>query len=62
MKTEIGRCRDCQYWKLINKMGDCVKTINGWIEGVGSTSDDGNWDGGIITGPDFGCVHWEEKE
>ena len=67
-------CEDCKHWQepksvdsslwdllniLYNKMGTCLKTINGWREGVGTMSDDG-WESGIYTGPRFGCVHFEE--
>ena len=40
-------------------MGLCIKTIHGWRDGVGTMSDDG-WEAGIYTGPDFGCVHFED--
>ena len=40
-------------------MGLCIKTITGWRDGVGTMSDDG-WEAGIYTGPDFGCVHFED--
>ena len=53
-------CEDCKHWQEPNnKMGTCLKTINGWRDGVGTMSDDG-WESGIYTGPRFGCVHFEE--
>lgn len=61
-------CKTCKYWKLINKMGDCIKTVHGWREMAASGTDwdtckaSGQFDGGIITGPDFGCLHHEFKE
>ena len=54
-------CEDCKYWREPNrKMGMCTKTINNWREGIGTALDDG-WEAGIYTGPDFGCIHFEEE-
>ena len=53
-------CEDCKHWKQPNhKMGECLKTINDWREGIGTMSPNG-WEGGMYTGPRFGCVHFEE--
>ena len=58
----MGYCEDCRFWREPNnKMGMCLKTIDGWEEGVGTMSDDG-WEAGLYTGPLFGCVHFEEVE
>ena len=60
IKMDVGYCDNCKYWKEPNnKMGMCLKTINGWEAGVGTMSEDG-WEGGIYTGPYYGCVHFEE--
>ena len=49
-------CEDCKHWKQPNhKMGECLKTINDWREGIGTMSPNG-WEGGMYTGPRFGCV------
>tara|TARA_B110001454_G_C12577571_1_gene374653 strand:+ start:172 stop:387 length:216 start_codon:yes stop_codon:yes gene_type:complete len=51
-------CEDCKHWKEPdNKMGECLKTINGWREGIASMSPNG-WECGMYTGPRFGCVHF----
>ena len=42
-------------------MGLCRKTTNGWEASVGTMSEDG-WEGGIYTGPYYGCVHFVEEE
>ena len=55
-------CINCRYWKEPNnKMGECLKTINGWESGIGTMSDSG-WEGGMYTGPYFGCIHFEKGE
>ena len=55
-------CENCKHWKQPNhKMGECLKTINDWREGVGTMSPNG-WEGGMYTGPRFGCVHFEEDD
>jgi hypothetical protein len=59
---EIGFCEDCAYWQPPNnKMGVCLKTINDYRKGVGIMTDDG-WESGMYTGPQFGCVHFEDLE
>ena len=51
-------CEDCKYWKEPNKkMGECLKTINDWRDGVATMSPNG-WECGMYTGPRFGCVHF----
>jgi hypothetical protein len=54
------KCENCRFWgKPSNKMGTCLKTIHGWKGGVGTMSDEG-WEAGIYTGPEFGCIYFEE--
>jgi len=42
-------------------MGVCLKTIDDYREGVGIMTDDG-WESGMYTGPQFGCVHFDDLE
>tara|TARA_Y100001951_G_C11200239_1_gene216683 strand:- start:261 stop:497 length:237 start_codon:yes stop_codon:yes gene_type:complete len=52
-------CEDCNYWREPNnKMGMCLKTIDGWEAGVGTMADL-EWEAGIYTGPKFGCIHFK---
>lgn len=61
----IGRCKTCKWWQgreknkfgWISKYCDHPKIGGGDIEtdGVEETDD-------LQMGPDFGCVHWEDKE
>ena len=62
MEDNVGYCDCCKYWtEPSNKMGLCRKTINNSEAGVGTMSEDG-WEGGIYTGPYYGCVHFKEEE
>ena len=57
----VGVCGSCKYWKLPNnKMGTCLKTIEGWKGGVGTMADY-EWESGIYTGPDYGCIYFEDN-
>ena len=57
----VGVCSSCKYWRLPNnKMGTCLKTIQGWKGGVGTIADF-EWEAGIYTGPDYGCIYFEDK-
>jgi len=59
---EIGFCEDCTHWQPPNnKMGVCLKTIDDYRKGVGIMTDDG-WESGMYTGPQFGCVHFDDLE
>ena len=60
--NNLGYCEDCKHWDKYtsnNKMGVCRNTINGWESSVGTMSEDG-WEGGIYTGPYYGCIHFEK--
>ena len=62
-RKTIGTCKECRWWKLIYVMGDCTKTVSGWRGTMASgNNENSEWEGGVLTGPDFGCWHWEEKE
>ena len=58
-------CKNCKHWEefYLNGMGKCKKAydiINGnfyYKEMDCIKSDDR-----IMVGPDFGCIHWDEKE
>lgn len=60
----MNKCKDCKWWDFTSdsKYRFCdhpkiTGAYNGdeldWVSNV---------DEGILTGPEFGCVHWEEKE
>lgn len=69
-----GRCKTCKWWDvwarskpagrspMSPERGKCGHPKVG--NGNGDNSDgamDSEAYGGIDTGPDFGCVHWEAK-
>lgn len=64
MKT-IGACKDCKWWEKDEHWGDNVgicqsqKIADPAIDAQAFQCTDKYED--ILTGPDFGCVHWEEK-
>lgn len=64
MKT-IGTCKDCKWWEKDEHWGDNVgicqspKIADPAIDAQAFQCTDKYED--ILTGPDFGCVHWEEK-
>ena len=54
-------CKECKWWQVpTNKMGMCLKTVHGWRRGFGVMA--AEWESGLYTGPDFGCIHFEEGE
>ena len=57
----VGYCVDCKHWKKPrNVMGICLKTIEGWESSVGTMDEE--WEGGLYTGPLYGCVHFRKAE
>lgn len=66
-KTEIGNCRDCRWWGTKYESwpsGEPIKTCGKNVDHAKSMmmmKPIGHLDG-IMTGPDFGCIHWKEKE
>jgi hypothetical protein len=71
----IGQCRDCECWDFGDRegfdLGSCNLQI--WDKSKGADRCEvGDWDyhnntfeddcGILYTGPEFGCVHWEQKE
>jgi hypothetical protein len=64
----VAKCKDCKSWDAPDVKdrepfrGHCKSPKVG---GALGEDDDGAMDneayGGIDTGPDFGCVHWEAK-
>ena len=69
-----GRCKDCRYWQITDRHWTKVEKNTcrapAMLFGYGFEphevpddgvliEDDEGW--GWLTGPDFGCVHWESK-
>lgn len=60
-KTEIGQCKDCKWWEAgrRDEFGRCHKLLkkygfhNQWPKDPVKC---------LETEPDFGCIHWEEKD
>lgn len=61
-------CNACKWWSGPTKIKEfynphgaaeckCPKMVGGEIDGI----EDAIGGGTLITGPDFGCVHWEKK-
>ena len=63
-KTEIGQCKDCRYWdKAFDRMGNCRKSFPDYpTSGFGYWNERGWWKSDVLTGKNFGCVHWEAKD
>ena len=63
MKTEIGTCKDCRWWRSEQSqtMKPCKKEITADRYAVDGGWGDNEYKRGIVTGPDFGCIHWEER-
>ena len=64
----MGRCRTCKHWKIREEMpfGECSNEhMNyGYTFEISDISldcvlieDDEGW--GMLTGPEFGCVHYD---
>lgn len=59
-KVKMGTCKNCRWWRKLQEMGDCnahskterVSAHGGWTDG-------GEWKENIVTGPDFGCIHFK---
>ena len=65
--TEIGTCKDCKWWERHSGNvggGNCYELspldddfikdgIYAWVSDSRSA---------IAVGPDFGCIHWEQKK
>jgi hypothetical protein len=71
MNEDIKNCENCKFWfgrdEKFHEMGDCLKISGDDLpadEGcIGKIEMDGKTfiaDGGIITGRNFGCVHFEK--
>lgn len=67
----MKNCENCQFWfgrqEKFNEMGDCLKisddNLPADIGCVGKMEIEGQTyiaDGGIITGKNFGCIHFEK--
>jgi hypothetical protein len=62
----VARCKDCKWWGSKAWIGpgrnhcDHPKVANGNGEDADGAMDSEEY-GGIDTGPEFGCVHWEGK-
>lgn len=66
----MGRCKDCRHWQAsreeVKNGNECrsPRLLRGYgftevpVDGA-LVEDDCGW--GLITGPDFGCVLFEEK-
>jgi hypothetical protein len=76
MSDYMGRCATCVHWgnsraftdDELNRLKscDCPKFTYGYWDKEGEVPDDGGrieddegW--GMVTGPEFGCIHWKEK-
>ena len=67
----MNTCKDCKWWqdwRPKNTCGECVHshTTKDWpmcdqVQENGEDDADGDGPYGLLTGPDFGCVHWEAK-
>lgn len=60
------RCRTCKHWgenRVCNEafVRVVIKDFNTSQERIELDADD-ELSQSLITGPDFGCVHWEGKE
>lgn len=59
----MNTCKNCKHWEFIDvgTVGLCNHPKVGQT-GDNLTRDGLNVsDGEVITGPDFGCVHWKQK-
>lgn len=72
-KTEIGHCRDCMFWhpyhegNLSGTIGACLVINKEHLFPVNTKDADEGWPveitfSGVDTFPNFGCIHWKEKE
>jgi hypothetical protein len=59
-------CANCKSWAPPQFAGELLGHCNHRKVGMGGEFPDGAMDaeayGGIDTGPDFGCLHWEKRE
>ena len=65
--TDEKTCKNCKWWS-VNFEGDCsfVKTVHvihkpTQFEVIGIARDDQGLEWFLRTGPDFGCIHFEQK-
>lgn len=66
----MNTCKDCKFWgSIIESERNNKKHCGHEKVSCGSSKDsdslDAGCDGydyGIETGPDFGCIHWKEKQ
>jgi len=72
-RKKIGTCKDCKHWKHTNwNYGECSPMLDGMgIHYLAEERKDLYCFGFIgfsgktvscLSGSDFGCIHWEEKE
>lgn len=70
VKLVAGKCRTCKHWANIPQpMRGCLR-VEGYIaqeaddlfavDGASDRDGDGYFPC-VVTGPEFGCVHWEAK-
>ena len=76
-QLESGRCESCAFWvnQISKHFGEdlddrktckCPKihygyhTLDIWMSDMVNIENDEGW--GMLTGPKFGCVHWNIKE
>lgn len=61
----MNTCKTCKWWEKAKWRQDCKCTNQklGTLDddGIDVEGCEGGWDY-MTTGPDFGCIHWEEKE
>jgi hypothetical protein len=64
-------CKNCRFWSTpserMSKGGDCSnpKFLNAWRDGSYNWTDDAilmQLEDDFVTGPEFGCVHFAEKD
>ena len=61
----MDTCKDCKYWRREQEqsMKPCKKERTSDRDAVdGGWTEKGEYVRGIVTGPDFGCIHWEKKD
>ena len=61
----MGHCKDCKFWG-VDYDGDCDRVgyhENGPVmfDYYVNANDDSGLEFRLLTGPDFGCVHFEKK-
>jgi len=69
----VNTCKTCKWWKEEEQVySDHAHMVCDYVDTIhneGSSSfevyaealDDSGMEIALVTGPDFGCIHWEEK-